>query len=195
MSESAPKKIRTIEDFVKQSPVLGTFFVLSFLNWFIFFAISMYLHGDALGTIPSRDGFVVTSHGHHTPVSQSVWAFSLFYSAATIMVTPAVWIASGVRMFGGQWSQGKWFARFAIPVFIAIWCLAWYSSIGGSFRRSVEDWRTLKRSNKPDAANPAMALQLTIEDHWRRVADLGRYAVETLFCRDETFPRWALVTV
>jgi hypothetical protein len=30
--------------------------------------------------------------------------------------------------------------------------------------------------NKPDAANPAMALLLTIEDQWRRVADLGRSA-------------------
>jgi hypothetical protein len=31
-----------------------------------------------------------------------------------------------------------------------------------------------KEPNKPDAANPAMALWLTIEDQWRRVADLGR---------------------
>jgi len=28
--------------------------------------------------------------------------------------------------------------------------------------------------NKPDAANPAMALWLAIKDQWRRVADLGR---------------------
>jgi hypothetical protein len=28
--------------------------------------------------------------------------------------------------------------------------------------------------NKPDAVNPAMALWLTIEDHWRRVTDLER---------------------
>jgi hypothetical protein len=31
-------------------------------------------------------------------------------------------------------------------------------------------------SNKSDAANPAMALWLTIEDQWRRVADLERWA-------------------
>jgi hypothetical protein len=30
--------------------------------------------------------------------------------------------------------------------------------------------------NKPDAANPAIALWLTIEDQWRRVADLERWA-------------------
>jgi hypothetical protein len=28
--------------------------------------------------------------------------------------------------------------------------------------------------NKPDAANPAMALRLTIEDQWSRVTDLER---------------------
>lgn len=31
-------------------------------------------------------------------------------------------------------------------------------------------------SNHPDAADPAMALRLTIEDQWRRGADLGRWA-------------------
>jgi hypothetical protein len=31
-----------------------------------------------------------------------------------------------------------------------------------------------KQANKPDSANPAMALWFTIEDQWRRVADLGR---------------------
>jgi hypothetical protein len=30
-----------------------------------------------------------------------------------------------------------------------------------------------KMSNKPDPANPAMALWLAIGDQWRRVADLG----------------------
>jgi len=32
----------------------------------------------------------------------------------------------------------------------------------------------MTRANKPDAVNPAMALRLTIEDHWRRVTDLER---------------------
>jgi hypothetical protein len=30
--------------------------------------------------------------------------------------------------------------------------------------------------NKPDAVNPAMTLQHAIDDHWRRVTDLGRWA-------------------
>jgi len=31
-------------------------------------------------------------------------------------------------------------------------------------------------AQKSDAANPAVALRLTIETRWRRVADLGRWA-------------------
>jgi hypothetical protein len=32
----------------------------------------------------------------------------------------------------------------------------------------------IKRPNKPDAVNPAMALWFAIEDLWRRVTDLER---------------------
>jgi hypothetical protein len=35
----------------------------------------------------------------------------------------------------------------------------------------------ITRPNKPDAANPAMAIWLTIEDQKRRVADLGRWTI------------------
>jgi hypothetical protein len=33
-------------------------------------------------------------------------------------------------------------------------------------------------AHKPDAVNPAMALWLAIEDHWRRVTDLERSAIK-----------------
>jgi hypothetical protein len=31
-------------------------------------------------------------------------------------------------------------------------------------------------SVKPDAVNPAVALRFAVEDHWRRVTDLERWA-------------------
>ena len=34
------------------------------------------------------------------------------------------------------------------------------------------------RPNKPDAANPAKAPRLHSKAHWRRVADLERYALK-----------------
>jgi hypothetical protein len=37
--------------------------------------------------------------------------------------------------------------------------------------------------NKPEAANPAVALWLTIEDHWRLVADLERSANQSTSSR------------
>src|SRR5438445_4031891 len=97
--------ISSVQDLVKQSPILGSLFVLSFLNWFLFFAVTMYLHGDALGTFPSRDGFAVESHGHYTPVSESAWLFSLFYSGTTILLTPAIWMVSAARFFGSHLRQ------------------------------------------------------------------------------------------
>jgi hypothetical protein len=155
MSQSTQNKISNLQDFVKQSPFLGTLFVVSFLNWFLWFAINVYLHGDALGTIPSRDGFTVKSHGHFTPVSESVWVFSLFYSGATMLLTPAVWMGAAARMIGGRLQQPKWFMRLGLVAFVIVWCLGWYSSIGRSFRRSVEDWQTLKRP-KASAGNGAV---------------------------------------
>jgi hypothetical protein len=32
------------------------------------------------------------------------------------------------------------------------------------------------QANKPDAVNPATALLFAVEDQWRRVTDLERYA-------------------
>ena len=179
MSQAVSK---SLQDFIRQSPILGTLFVVSFLNWFLFFAISTYLHGDALGTYPSRGGFVVKSHGHFTPVSESVWVFSLFYSGATVMVTPAIWIASAASMFGGQLRHRTLIARFGIPLFIVLWCLGWYSSIGSSFRRSLEDWRRLRRPNQAmqrTAGRSAFPLPMTSTFNPQRhtpppaVADLG----------------------
>jgi hypothetical protein len=179
MSQLAPK---SLQEFVRQSPILGSLFIVSFLNWFLFFAINMYLHGDALGTYPSRDGFVVKSHGHFTPVSESMWVFSLFYSGTTVMVTPAIWIASAAYMFSAQLRHTKLIARLGIPVFIVVWCLGWYSSVGSSFRRSVEDWQRLKRPNQAlqrTAGRSAFPLSMTSSFNQRPhspsppVADLG----------------------
>ena len=147
MQQPTANSVKSLEDFVKQSPVLGTLVLVSFLNWFVCFGINIYLHGDAVGTFPSRDGFVVKSHGHYSPVSESVWLFSLYYSAATKLITPAIWIVAAVRIFRGRLRQPKWLIRLAIVAFVIVWCLGWYSNIGRSFRRSLEDWQTLKRPN------------------------------------------------
>ena len=148
MAQSAPNKMSSAEDLGKQSPVPGVLLVLALLNWCLYAGISMYLHGDALGTLPSRDGFIVTSHGRHSAVSESAWLFSLFYSGATLLLTPAICLAAATLLFGRQLKGARWHIRVMLGGFILLWCLAWYSSIGRSFCRSVEDWHGLTRPHK-----------------------------------------------
>jgi hypothetical protein len=141
----AQTSIPSSSDFLKTSPVLGTLFLISFLNWFVFFGVSMYFGGDALGTLPSKDGFVVTSHGHHKVVSPSVWQFSLFYSGATLLGTPLIWLAFAARQFAGRAKQVKRWKALLICAFIVVWVVGWNSSIGSSIRRSIEDWKMYER--------------------------------------------------
>ena len=132
------------DDFFKTSPILGTLALLAFVNWFVFFAVSMYLGGDALDTLPSRDGFAVTSHGHHKPVSESVWLFSLFYSSATLLLSPLILFLFAARHAGRKLLQKPWPFKLLLCGFILIWILGWYSSIGSSLSSSVKDWQMLK---------------------------------------------------
>ena len=39
----------------------------------------------------------MTSHGHHRPVTEPVWTFSLFYSSATLLLTPAIMFLVATR--------------------------------------------------------------------------------------------------
>jgi len=77
-------------------------------------------------------------------------------------------------------------------------CCQWFSFLGGftsatvwfaalvvievffQTQASVLDVSQLSMTtpNQPDAANPAVALRLTIHDQWRRAADLERSAVK-----------------
>jgi len=141
---ATPSDKAVSEDFFKKSPVLGTLLLLSVLNWFVFAGISIYLGGDAVGILPSRDGFVVKSHGHHTAVSESAWVFSLFYSAATLLLTPLIWLLFALRTLGHRWKKAKWSLKLFIGIFLTVWVVGWYSSIGRSFYHSWEDWLKLK---------------------------------------------------
>ena len=147
MSEQLKKSSSSAGDLLTLSPILRFLFILSVLNWFMFFCTSLYFHGDALNILPSIDGFVVTSHGHRSPVSESVWVFSLFYSGITILITPAIWIAVGWRLFGNQPRNRKRLRRLFVYGFIGLWCLFWYSSIGNSMRLSIESWQQLRQTH------------------------------------------------
>src|SRR5205809_1588579 len=61
----------------RRAPVLTTLALIAFVNWCVFFGVSMHFGGYALGIRPSTDGFVVKSHGHKTAVTEKVWLFSV----------------------------------------------------------------------------------------------------------------------
>ena len=45
----------------------------------------LYLDGDAVGILPSQEGFVVTHQGTRTAVSAAAWGFSLYYGTASLL--------------------------------------------------------------------------------------------------------------
>src|SRR5262245_19323565 len=122
-------------DYTK-APVVLALAILAFLNWFVFAGISIYIGGDAIGTLPSTDGFIVESHGQRTVVSEAVWLFSLFYSGGTLLLTPAIWPMFAARNGSEAWKKTRWQMRLAVGGFLCIWALGWYSSVGGSVYRS-----------------------------------------------------------
>jgi hypothetical protein len=134
----------------KASPIIGTLLIIAFVNWFVFFGISMYLGGDALGILPSKDGFVVTSHGRHTAVSESAWVFSLFYSSATLLLSPLIGFLFVALQTRRRLRTTRWPLKLFAGLFCLVWTVGWYWSIGSSFFRSREDWQKLK--HKPPAS-------------------------------------------
>ena len=173
MSHPTQFSVAQSGDYPKTSPLLGALALASYLNWFVFFGISMYFGGDSLGTLPSRDGFIVTSHGHRQAVSESVWLFSLCYSGTTLLLTPLIWLSLAAGQSGGQLRQARWKTRLLVCGFILVWVVGWYLSTINSIRRSVEDWKTLKRPNHMlDVAHALLACSPKVDPgamrDWRR---------------------------
>jgi hypothetical protein len=124
-------------------PIHGVLLIASWFNWFVFAAFSIYWGGDAIGILPSQDGFVLKSHGHHTTVSETVWVISLFYGAATLLGTPAIWISFFARGFLKYRPKVAWYAKLGIGLFLTIWCLGWFGGVGGDALKSYKDWKNL----------------------------------------------------
>jgi hypothetical protein len=131
--------------------------LLSVLNWFALFGVSMYFHGDAIGTLPSKDGFTVTSHGHHTPVTESEWLFSLFYGGFTLLATPAFWIIYGFVAFMRENDRAITAKRLLVVGFVILWSCLWFPGIGGRMYRSYKDWQNLKHFNTAPAPPPRIS--------------------------------------
>jgi hypothetical protein len=125
--------------------IAGTLMAIAFINWFLFFGISSYLGGDALNTLPSRDGFVLTSHGNQTLVSEPVWICDLLYSGATLLLTPLVLLIGAIAS-GSLLRRERASTKWGLLCFIAIWLIGWEWSIGSAVSRSAVDWFRLRQT-------------------------------------------------
>ena len=133
---------------------------IAFVNWFVFFAYSVSMGGDAPGTVPSAGRFVVTSHGRETPVAERTWLISLFYTTASLLfsgllsfpcfgflVFRAIWRK---QVEGEQDERKKQSLRAVFPVFLAVfgsfylvWAALWSGVCTWDFLRSLRAYLSL----------------------------------------------------
>mgnify|MGYP000856865324 CR=1 FL=1 len=123
-----------------RAPLVSAIAFVAFINWFVFFGISVYLGGDSIGVTPSIDGFVVKTHGVKTAVGKEVWLFSLFYPYFTLMFTPAAMLLlARYKLLANRATVVKW----TTTGFICLWCVLWYGSITQAFIGSLTDYLNL----------------------------------------------------
>ncbi len=110
------------------------------INWFVFFAVTLWIGGDAIGTTPSTQGFVVTSHGRTTAVSEGVWKFALYYPLATLTLSPAIiLLISASELHRVPRPVG-----IIGPIFVLIWCVVWCAAFIRDGSQSIRDYRAMK---------------------------------------------------
>jgi hypothetical protein len=127
----------------RRHPVAGRCMAVVVLNWMLFFAITLYCGGFALGTRPSVDGFVLVNHGHRSPrVSESVWLFCLAYGGLTMLLSPLVMIVL-FRVMRQERFAGdhlKWIILCAV-----LGLMVWEWCVVSSLAESIRDWSKLRR--------------------------------------------------
>jgi len=81
------------EEFSRLPPWLKTLATISGANWLVWWGVSVYLHGTALGTKVHHNLYVLVEYGRLTPVSQPIWWFSLVYSwLSNLLPCVLIWV-------------------------------------------------------------------------------------------------------
>jgi len=166
---AASKESPSHETQFSRAPIVTSLALIAFINWFVFFGVSMYVGGDAIGIKPSTDGFVVKSHGNRTPVTERVWLFSLVYPYCTLMLSPAI-----IFLFAARQKVLRKVAtpmRWLIIGFVCLWAYMWCGSITKSFMRSLSDYMYVKHPNHtlqptPDGVGSSAFAGYTIGPAW-----------------------------
>jgi hypothetical protein len=127
-----------------RSRVLNRLVKVIAVNWVLCFGVTWYLGGSALGTFPSKDGFVLDNNGKHAVVSESVWLFSLFYTGISILVVPVVFAIGILSERSKAWVRKKQQTRPMVIAAFLVFSGVAFVGIGDSLYQSVKDWRHYK---------------------------------------------------
>jgi hypothetical protein len=66
------------------------------VNFFAFFGIALLIGGDALNGHSDHGHFYLSSHGHETEVSESVFLYSKIHLISVFITIPAAMIACAI---------------------------------------------------------------------------------------------------
>lgn len=102
--------------------------------------MTLWIGFDAIGTTPSTQGFVVTSHGHTTAVSEGVWRFAPYYPLATLTLSPAIMLL----ILASELHRVPRPVGIIGPIFVLIWCVGWYAAIFRDGSRWIRDYCAMK---------------------------------------------------
>lgn len=87
--------------------------VVAAINFFIFFAGSLYLGGDALNGYHDASGYFLCAHGGCTAVSKAIWTYSYWHSWSSFAGIFLAFIEPGIFYYMGavtfEYQQGPWF--------------------------------------------------------------------------------------
>ena len=76
------------------SSALICLMVVAVLNFLVFFAVALYLGGDAANGKIDDGHFYLGSHGHYTEVSARVFAYSKWHTYSVWLTHSAAFIAA-----------------------------------------------------------------------------------------------------
>jgi hypothetical protein len=123
-----------------KAPRRFTLLIFIILNWAVCGCTSYMVGGDAIGTMPSAQGYVVKTQGHFTTVSESVWYFSLVYPATTFLLTPLAIVLVVAALLRGVFKGRPPFFRAAL-LFCPIYLPLAYTIMRDTLRSALDAWR------------------------------------------------------
>ena len=128
----------SLKELLQYQPIRKVLAAVAFVNWLVFFAVSINIGGDAIGTTPSQQGFVVKSHGKETAVTEDEWLFSLYYPLGTLTLTPLFILPLAATQLKIREKR-----RYFILIIFLAWATGWYYALIRDGSHSIIDYLNL----------------------------------------------------